>query len=279
LTERHFFDLIRRAEAARIKSKEINMAATDIGDNRTGVSALMADDEPRGRRGYAVGVTQMTVTHLQEMIRDGRIKPGEALPPQRDLARDLNISRATLREALSILATIGQIVARPSGRGFVVSPEDDTLATPSWRFAARYSLREVYQFRYIAESYAAQLAAINHTKQEVEELQDSIEAFRKAARALDLTVYAQADFDFHQIILRISGNKLLIDMHQTFASVLFESQRLPTERRGNLWNAVTEHERIVEAIAMNDPEGASYYMRKHISMAGSRAGLLPSELP
>jgi GntR family transcriptional regulator, transcriptional repressor for pyruvate dehydrogenase complex len=279
LTERHFFDLLRRAETARIKSKEINMAATDIGDNRTGVSALMADDEPRGRRGYAVGVTQMTVTHLQEMIRDGRIKPGEALPPQRDLARDLNISRATLREALSILATIGQIVARPSGRGFVVSPEDDTLATPSWRFAARYSLREVYQFRYIAESYAAQLAAINHTKQEVEELQDSIEAFRKAARALDLTVYAQADFDFHQIILRISGNKLLIDMHQTFASVLFESQRLPTERRGNLWNAVTEHERIVEAIAMNDPEGASYYMRKHISMAGSRAGLLPSELP
>jgi GntR family transcriptional regulator, transcriptional repressor for pyruvate dehydrogenase complex len=279
LTERHFFDLLRRAETARIKSKEINMAATDIGDNRTGASALMADDEPRGRRGYAVGVTQMTVTHLQEMIRDGRIKPGEALPPQRDLARDLNISRATLREALSILATIGQIVARPSGRGFVVSPEDDTLATPSWRFAARYSLREVYQFRYIAESYAAQLAAINHTKQEVEELQDSIEAFRKAARALDLTVYAQADFDFHQIILRISGNKLLIDMHQTFASVLFESQRLPTERRGNLWNAVTEHERIVEAIAMNDPEGASYYMRKHISMAGSRAGLLPSELP
>ena len=255
------------------------MAATDIGDNRTGVSALMADDEPRGRRGYAVGVTQMTVTHLQEMIRDGRIKPGEALPPQRDLARDLNISRATLREALSILATIGQIVARPSGRGFVVSPEDDTLATPSWRFAARYSLREVYQFRYIVESNAAQLAAIDHTKQEVEELKDSIEAFRKAARALDLAAYAQADFDFHRIILRISGNKLLIDMHQTFASVLFESQYVPTERPGSLWNAVTEHERVVEAIAMNDPEGASYYMRKHINMAGSRAGLLPSELP
>jgi GntR family transcriptional repressor for pyruvate dehydrogenase complex len=255
------------------------MAATDIGDNRTGVSALMAEDEPRGRRDYAVGVTRMTVNHLQEMIRNGRIKPGEALPPQRNLARDLNISRATLREALSILATIGQIVANPSGRGFVVSSEDDTLATPSWRFAARYSLREVYQFRYIVESNAAQLAAIDHTKQEVEELKDSIEAFRKAARALDLAAYAQADFDFHRIILRISGNKLLIDMHQTFASVLFESQCLPTERPGSLWNAVTEHERVVEAIAMNDPEGASYYMRKHISMAGSRAGLLPSELP
>jgi GntR family transcriptional repressor for pyruvate dehydrogenase complex len=277
LTERRFFDCSGKLK--RRESREISMAATDIGDNRTGVSARMAEDEPRGRRDYAVGVTRMTVTHLQEMIRDGRIKPGEALPPQRDLARDLNISRATLREALSILATIGQIVAKPSGRGFVVGSEDDTLATLSWRFAARYSLREVYQFRYIVESNAAQLTAINHTKQEVEELKDSIEAFRKAAGALDLAAYAQADFDFHRIILRISGNKLLIDMHQTFASVLFESQCLPTERPGSLWNAVTEHERVVEAIAMNDPEGASYYMRKHISMAGSRAGLLPSELP
>lgn len=255
------------------------MARTGSDDHKTDVTALMAEDEPRGRRDYAVGVTRTTVTHLQAMIRDGRIKPGEALPPQRDLARDLNISRATLREALSILATIGQIVARPSGRGFVVSPEDDTLATPSWRFAARYSLREVYQFRYIAESYAAQLAAIDHTKQEVEELKESIEAFRRATREPDLAGYAQADFDFHQIILRTSRNKLLIDMHHTFASVLFESQRLPTERRGNLWNAVTEHERILEAIAMNDPDGASYYMRKHISMAGTRAGLSASELP
>jgi GntR family transcriptional repressor for pyruvate dehydrogenase complex len=277
LTERRFFDLLRQGEITRIK--ELSMAATDIGDDMTGVSALVADDERTGRRDYAVGVTRMTVGHLQEMIRDGRIKPGEALPPQRDLARDLNISRATLREALSILATIGQIAAKPSGRGFVVSSEGDTLATPSWRFAARYSLREVYQFRYIVESNAAQLAAIGHTKQEVEELKDSIGAFRKAAQALDLAAYAQADFEFHRIILRISGNKLLMDMHRTFASVLFESQYVPTERPGSLWNAVTEHERVVEAIAMNDPEGASYYMRKHISMAGSRAGLLPSELP
>ncbi len=43
--------------------------------------------------------------------------------------------------------------------------------------------------------------------------------------------------------------------------------------------AVQEHDRILEAIAMGDPDGANYYMRKHINMAGSRAGLPPSELP
>lgn len=255
------------------------MAETDIGGNGTGGHAIEGENGAKPRRDYAIGVTRMTVTHLQEMIRDGRIKPGEALPPQRDLARELNISRATLREALSILATIGQIAPRPIGRGFVATPEDHTLATPSWRFAARYSLREVYEFRHITESYAAQLAATGCTQQEVDELKASLGAFREAARASDLASYANADLEFHRIILRVSRNNLLIDMHETFSSVLFESQRLATERRGNLWNAVMEHERIAEAIAMNDPDGANYYMRKHISMAGSRAGLLPSELP
>jgi len=254
------------------------MADLDPDDNTASMIAPTAGDEPKGKRDYAVGVTQATVANLQEMIRDGRMKPGEALSPQRDLARDLKVSRATLREALSILATIGQIVARPGARGFIVGTED-VRATPSWRFAARYSLREVYQFRHIIESYAAQLAAISHTEPEIEELKKSIEGFRKATQAGDLVAYAQADFNFHQTILHISRNKLLVDMHSTFASVLFESQRLPTERRGNLWNAVNEHEQILEAIAMSDPDGASYYMRKHINMAGRRAGLPTNELP
>lgn len=259
------------------KALEVAMDDLDLDDINAGVTAPTVEEDPKGRHVYSVGVTRATVANLQEMIRDGRMKPGEALPSQRDLARDLKVSRATLREALSILATIGQIVAKPGAR-YVVST-GDVPATPSWRFAARYSLREVYQFRHIVESYAAQLAAISHTEREIEELKESIEAFRSAIQSNDLVAYAQADFVFHQIIMRIARNKLLVDMHQTFAGVLWESQRLPTERRGNLWNAVNEHTRILEAIAMCDPEGASYYMRKHISMAGSRAGLPANELP
>ncbi|MBZ9856501.1 FadR family transcriptional regulator [Mesorhizobium sp. CA13] len=242
-------------------------------------AASQPPDLRRERREPSGGVAQATVAALQSMIRDGRLQPGDTLPPQRDLARDLNVSRATLREALSILATIGEIVAREGGRGFVCADPSGAPATPSWRFAARYSLSEVFQFRYIVESYAAELAALTHTDQEIADLKGCTTAFRNAAREKDLNAYAQADFDFHNLIMRISRNKLLVDMHQTFASVLLESQRLPTERRGNLLFAVQEHDRILEAVAMGDPDGANYYMRKHISMAGSRAGLPPSQLP
>lgn len=253
------------------------MMKLDLNDDGTAPSP--SPDLPRERRETSVGVAQATVAALRSMIRDGRLRPGDTLPPQRDLARDLSVSRATLREALSILATIGEIVAREGGRGFVCADPSGAPATPSWRFAARYSLSEVYQFRYIVESYAAELAALTHTNQEIADLKECTATFRNAAREKDLNAYAQADFDFHNLIMRISRNKLLVDMHQTFASVLLESQRLPTERRGNLLFAVQEHDRILEAIAMDDPDGANYYMRKHISMAGSRAGLPPSQLP
>jgi GntR family transcriptional repressor for pyruvate dehydrogenase complex len=89
---------------------------------------------------------------------------------------------------------------------------------------------------------------------------------------------ARRDAAIYHLIPRISGNGLLIDIHRTFAGILRESQSLPTRWPAPLFPAINEHERILQSIAMNDPDGAGYYMRTHISMAGNRAGLLPTEL-
>ncbi len=115
------------------------------------------------KREPAPTTAQMAVTALQKMIEEEQLAPSAPLPPQRELAKELDVSRATLREALSILATIGLVSIEP-GRGTFVRAKNDAgelTPAPSWRFAARYSPAEVYQFRYIAESHAAQLAAMN----------------------------------------------------------------------------------------------------------------------
>ena len=126
-----------------------------------------------GGRDRSASVTQAVVAALQGMIRDGTFKSGAALPPQRELAKQLGVSRASLREAVSILGTLGQLSIE-QGRGtFLVSIVDgarsgETVGT--WRFATRYSPEEVYQFRLIAESQAVQLAAMNHSEEELVEL-------------------------------------------------------------------------------------------------------------
>lgn len=233
----------------------------------------------RQRTQPAPTVAQSAVATLQQMIADGRLAPDAPLPPQRALAGTLAISRATLREALSVLATLGLVSIEP-GRGTFVrteQAEDAAARAPSWRFAARYSPAEVYQFRYIAESHAAQLAAMTHTPAEIEALKENLESFRAAARAQDFAAFAQIDFAFHKLIMRFSRNRLLADMHDSFGRVLLESSRLPV-RRDKLWDPVMEHERVVEALTMGDPEGAGYYMRRHLSRTADRAGITLTEL-
>lgn len=221
-------------------------------------------------------VTRALVTRLRGMIGDGSFQPGSALPPQRDLARRLGASRASLREAVSILATLG-LLSIEQGRGtFVIGGDDGGEGLPpegAWRFAARYAPEEVFQFRLIAESHAVQLAAMNHTEEELSALERNLESFRHATRRRDLDAYTRADFDFHQMIIRFSRNRLLGDMHRGFGGVLLEAQRLPLVRRDALWEPVLEHERIMEALGRGDAEGARYYMRQHLSRACSRAGL------
>lgn len=230
----------------------------------------------QGPRDRSANVTQAIVAALQGMIRNGTFKSGAALPPQRNLAQQLGVSRASLREAVSILGTLGQLsIEQGRGTFLVSSVEGPPPGQPvgTWRFATRYSPEEVYQFRLIAESHAVQLAAMNHSDEELLELNHNLERFRLATRKADLGAYAKADFDFHRLIIRFSRNRLLADMHGSFAGVLLEAQRLPLIRRDALWEPVVEHERIVESLKRSDPEGARYYMRQHLSRACSRAGI------
>ena len=241
---------------------------------QTGSDPLDGAALPRGGR-----VAQGAVFRLQGLILGGSLAAGAALPSQRALARQLGVSRASLREALSILATLG-LVRVEAGRGtFVAGDAETSEGAPAWRFASRYAPWEVYQFRKIAEGEAASLAAMRATVHEVEELRGILGVFREATRTVDLVTSSQADFELHQAIARMSGNRMLADLHQTYHHVLLESQRLPLARRSRLWEPVVEHERIVQAIGMSDPEGAAYYMRTHIDRAADRVGVRVPEVP
>jgi GntR family transcriptional repressor for pyruvate dehydrogenase complex len=217
-------------------------------------------------------VTQAVLERIQAMLRSGELAPGQPLPSQRQLAEDLQVSRASLREALSILGTLG-LIRIEQGRGtFVAAPTDGGEVPGAWRYGARYTPAEVYQFRLIAEPSTAALAARNATPAQLQELERNLSTFKAAARAMDLVSTAQLDFEFHELIAACSGNRLLVDLHRTYRHVVLDSQRLPLAKRSRLWEPAVEHERILKALSMHDPEGAAYYMRVHISRAADRVG-------
>jgi GntR family transcriptional repressor for pyruvate dehydrogenase complex len=179
-----------------------------------------------------------------------------------------------------VLATLGLIRIEP-GRGTFVTLSGANGAPPQehWRFSKQYTLEEVYQFRFITEGYAARRAAMVATDEDVQRLREILSEYKDATRKLDLVTSAQRDFDLHHQLIRMSQNRILDDAHSVYRSVMLESQRLPAARHDRLWEALVEHERVVEAVAMRDPDGASYYMRLHITRAADRAGITLVEVP
>lgn len=217
-------------------------------------------------------VPQNTVRRIQEMISSGRIRPGDKLPSQRALSEELNVSRTSLREALSVLETLGLVRIEP-GRGAIVCDGTSSSAEPRWRFANRFPEQHVFQLRMLMESYAARQTAAVITNEQLQGLFDNLEEMRSALRAQDLESGAQIDLRFHRLIIDYAENKVFGEIYDGLAGVMLESHRLPLKARNRLWEPVTEHENIIRAFKLRDPESAEYYMRLHLIQTAGRSGV------
>jgi GntR family transcriptional regulator, transcriptional repressor for pyruvate dehydrogenase complex len=235
-------------------------------------------DQPdhAGMSGSDADVSGQVVQRLQELIRGGTFPPGTLLPSQRLLAAQLQVSRTSLREGLSVLEAIGVLQTAPRRGTLVVDAQ--ASGPPSLEQAGtRYAAEDVYQFRFVVEGDAARRAAQRATPREVASLHANLLAFKQATAARDLMTMARLDFEFHRLLVSLSGNRLVADLHKSHASVLLASQRLPLARAERLWEPLSEHGNIVEAIERRDPDGARYFMQTHILRAAERLGVRLSE--
>lgn len=219
-------------------------------------------------------VSHKIVRELQNIIDHGELKPGALLPSERELATSFWVSRSSVREALSILETLGLVALEPGRRARVLgtSTEPDKRLT-RWQYASRFNENDVYELRLILESRAARLAAEKVTPQTIADLTRSLAAMKDCMRVGDLLAAAHEDFKFHDIIVVLSGNRLFAEIHHLNQEAILESQKLPFSRHKRLWEPVQEHERILKALEQRDPDGASYLMQLHIIKAADRVGI------
>jgi GntR family transcriptional regulator, transcriptional repressor for pyruvate dehydrogenase complex len=219
-------------------------------------------------------VSHKIVRELQNIIDHGELKPGALLPSERELASRFWVSRSSVREALSILETLGLVALEPGRRARILgtSTEPDKRLT-RWQYASRFNENDVYELRLILESRAARLAAEKVTPQTIADLTRSLAAMKDCMREADLLAAAHEDFKFHDIIVVLSGNRLFAEIHHLNQEAILESQKLPLSRHKRLWEPVQEHERILKALEQRDPDGASYLMQLHIIKAADRVGI------
>ncbi len=206
---------------------------------------------------------------IAALIERGEYGPGQRLPPERDLAKQLGVSRPSVREALIALEVEGYVEVRIGSGVYVLGPGRATAAAP---LPADSGPFELIRARWLIEAECAALAAKSATRAQVRSMEEALERMEsdrdKGVMPLD------ADRLFHLRIAEASGNSALALVVKT----LWEQRQGPLFLRlehhfdtPELWSvAIREHRDIVGAIARHDPGAARTAMRRHMDHAARR---------
>ena len=202
-------------------------------------------------------ISEQIKEQLMEEIFQHKYKPGDRLV-ESALAKELNVSQTSVREALRSLVAMGFLESEPF-KGITV------------RSLSRQDLWEVYTVRAALESLAASHAAERITDSEISELEEICEEMIEAAKAGDVHERTRLNIDFHKTLIRASGNKLILKLYD---NLQFGSWSLMTGTLTTMdpIKMASRHRKLIEAIRSRDPERVSLAVRKHIEN-GSRSVL------
>ncbi|ETX14416.1 GntR family transcriptional regulator [Roseivivax halodurans JCM 10272] len=222
-------------------------------------------------------VTLVASQRLQDMIRSGAFPQDSKLPSQRVLAEQLGVSRASLREALLTLETLGLVRTLPA-RGTFVTGKNTRPEASQWRHESTYSMQEVFQTRIMIEGEICRLAAPTVTDGALARIGKAAEVFESAWSSGDLVGHVEADLEFHQLIAQACPNALLQEMYRSVHALITESQRVPIPITAvvRMQDSIAEHRAILEGLRLRDPSAARAAMERHIRNTSRCAGIAAS---
>ncbi len=206
------------------------------------------------------------VNSLLALIKQKRLLPGNKLPPERELAQIMNVSRPSLRAALQALATMNVIEIHPGSGAYVSGLEPERMVQHlDFIFALdESSVLQLFDVRRTLEVRTATLAARSITDEEIAELEAHLYAWDSA---LDDDEREEADREFHRCIAGASRNPLL----HRFVSIVTELGKESRCRSYSLPAAIDntrdEHRAIVEALCRHNAEEAQQAMLNHLQEA------------
>ena len=219
-------------------------------------------------------LAQQTAERLySRIVLEKGLTAGEKLPNEVELARELGVSRATLREAIRTLTAQGVLEVRRGKGTFVAQQvaEMDDFGFSSLE-QIRGQLRDLFELRAIFEPQAARLACVRATEQELAEILTQGE--RVAARVQAGEDRTQADLEFHGAIVRATHNAFMMRLLPIISQAVETAIGSAGEGQENLAQAtLRDHALLLEFFARRDGVGAEHAMAIHMAHAMDEMGL------
>jgi len=211
-------------------------------------------------------IAQETFDSIAEKIRSGGFAPGDQIPGERTLARQLKVGRTSVREAIRRLETVGLLETRQGLGTFVKDPSGEILQTVLMsNFLTDPDIQEkLFDLRLIIEVEAAARAAQSAKPEQIEtlhRLKEKVEIFSVRG---DIGGMIVADFEFHRQILVATGNDILVNLMDGIMDLLRDMRKIGAEIPELISERIASHRAILKGIDKGDSDAARIAMKKHL---------------
>ena len=209
-------------------------------------------------------VAEAVARRILDRVTTGALRPGEALPPERELAVSLGVSRPSVREAIRGLAILGVVRTRQGGGASISELDADAILGPIQFFLSleESNVRNLYDARSLIESDVARRAAENMDAAALDSLEEILAA--QAGTIDDPIAFRQSDLAFHEALWEGSGNAYLKRIGESLNVIGLEFRKKASESRGVLEQSLKDHHALVKAIRSRDPEAAARAAARHM---------------
>lgn len=226
------------------------------------------DDDIQPRRHDS---TEQVIDLVRGLIAQGKLRPGDRLPPERELALRIGVSRPTVRAGLRALAAMGVTESRHGSGTYIPSGPPRLDSEPLSFLAALHGVtrEQMYEVRRVLEVAAAGLAAQRAKPEHLTEIADEVASlFASLDDPQDFLVH---DIRFHRAVALASENPIIASMVEMVAALYYRRRRETAVQATNRnhHDAAQLHRRIFQAIRVGDAELAKHLMNEHLLHASA----------
>ena len=205
------------------------------------------------------------IEKIRDMVKNGGLKPGNKLPPERKLAEELGVSRNSLRQALQALSERGLVESRQGDGNYLSVAFDSSFfsdAIVDTITEQRDFLKDIIEFRLLMEPKIASLAAARINKEQIDCLKVLVCDQHRAV--IDGDDVERIDTFFHQRLAEFAGNRVIHQVMSAVRGIINETRSGWLQSKERRLSSVEGHLSIIKALESGDPDQAYDAMKNHL---------------
>ena len=218
-----------------------------------------------------VSASDLVVNNIRSKIQRGELKVGDRLPVEADLARELNVGRSSLREGIKILTAYGVVESRQGEGTFITDNVASNFFEFMGFFPSKGNTEYLIELRRVIE--VGNIVAIYDrvTPQQYERLEKMVDVFDEEHT---LDEYVEADYNFHNMLIEITGNPMLIQVNNMIARMRRELLYRLFSHEEIIQDARVSHREIFNSLKAKDRDACISAVAKHISTTKDRVEIV-----